>query len=104
MAVFLFLVVFGGCEELRNQASDDTGRFIGTWNNETAYPALIQFSSDGSCLYGGEIGTWTLQDNKVAIQLPDLAITHYYNYWFSENDQTLLLTKTFGYSILYTKQ
>lgn len=104
MVGFLFLVAFSGCEELQNQTSDDTSRFIGTWKNESAYPALIQFSLDGSCLYGGESGTWALQNNKVTIQLPDLAITHYYNYWFFENDQALLLTKTFGYAILYAKQ
>lgn len=104
MVSVLFLVVLSGCEELRNQSSDDTYKFIGTWKNETAYPALIEFSSEGSCLYGGESGTWMLQDNKLTIQLPDLAITYYYNYWFSNNNQTLLLSKTFGYSLLYTKQ
>lgn len=100
----ILLVTLSGCEELRNQPGDETHKFIGTWKNETAYPALIVFSTDGSCTYGGESGTWKLQDNKLTIQLPDLALTYYYNYWFSNNDQTLLLTKTFGYSILYTKQ
>ncbi len=99
----VLLVALSGCEELRTQASDDSPKFIGSWKNETAYPALIEFSAEGSCLYGGEPGTWMLQDNKLTIQLPDLALTYYYNYWFSDNDQTLLLSKTFGYSILYTK-
>ncbi len=96
--------MLSGCNELSDQTVEEKNKFIGAWQNETAYPALILFSADGSCSYGGESGTWALKDNKVTIQLPDLAITYYYNYWFSNNDQSLLLSKTFGYSILYTKQ
>lgn len=97
-------MVFGGCAEIQGQGKEDETKFIGSWFNTTAYPALIQFFSEGTCVYGGESGTWSVKNNKLTIQLPDLAITYSYNYEFSNNDQTLLLSKTFGYSILYTKQ
>ena len=48
--------------------------------------------------------TWDLKDGKLVIKLSDSGIIYTYNYWFSNNDRTLLLTRALGYSIIYTKQ
>ena len=101
---FLFTLLFSGCIQITDTIQDDTHRFIGTWQNTTGFPAVIVFSSNGTCLYGGEPGNWELKDNKLLIHLPNLAITNSFSYWFSDNDKTLILAKTFGYSIRYSKQ
>lgn len=100
----LLCICFSGCEQFTNTQYNEKIKFVGTWQNTTVYPALIMFSSDGACTYGGEVGTWELQDSKLSITLTNSGIVHDYNYWFSNNNRTLLLTKTFGYSLLYTKQ
>jgi hypothetical protein len=93
-----------GCIQITDAPQDDTHRFAGTWHNTTGFPAVIVFSSNGTCIYGGESGTWELKENKLLIHLPNLAVTHSFSYWFSDNDTTVMLAKTFGYSIRYTRQ
>lgn len=100
----LLLIGLCGCDQLNEKETTERTLFIGTWQNTTSYPAIIQFSSDGGCVYGGERGTWRLKDNKLTITLSDSGLVHDYSYWFSQANQTLLLQKTFGYSILYTRQ
>ena len=103
--IILFLCLgLTGCEQFNPMENTETNKFVGIWQNTTGYPARIVFSSDGQCIYGSETGTWKLQDSKLSIELADSGLIYAYNYWFSNNNKTLLLTKTFGYSILYSKQ
>jgi len=102
--VLLLCVGLTGCEQFNSTENTERNKFVGTWQNTTGYPARIVFSSDGHCTYGSEKGTWELQDSKLSIELADSGLIYDYNYWFSNNNRTLLLTRTFGYSILYTKQ
>ena len=50
---FLFTPFISGCLQITDTTQDDTHRFIGTWQNTTGFPAVIVFSSNGTCLYGG---------------------------------------------------
>lgn len=104
VVVLLLSVGLCGCDQLNNTLDADRDNFVGTWQNATEYPAVIMFSTDGTCTYGGADGTWELKENKLSITLSDSAEVHNYNYWFSNSNRTLLLTKTFGYSLVYTKQ
>ena len=105
-SVLLILLSFlvSGCIQITDMTQDESHRFVGTWENTTGFPAIIVFSSNGTCLYGGDSGTWELKDNKLLIHLPNLAITHSFSYWFSDNDTTIVLAKTFGYSITFSRQ
>jgi hypothetical protein len=106
IAIFALLVGVGlsGCEQFNDTRSNEKNKFVGTWQNTTGYPAVIDFFSNGTCVYGGETGTWELRENKLSIGLLDSGLIFEYNYWFSNSDRTLLLTRTLGYSIIYTKQ
>lgn len=100
----LFSIGLCGCNQLNNRSYVEKNKFVGVWENTTSYPAIIKFFSDGICKYGGENGTWDLNDNKLSIKLSNSALPYDFNYWFSNNNRTLLLTRTFGYSIVYTKK
>lgn len=106
IGIITLLLCFGltGCEEFHTSGNNERDKFVGTWLNTTCYPARIVFSPDGRCTYGSEPGTWQLQNSKVSIGLSESGVIHDYTYWFSNNNRTLLLAKTFGYSIVFTKQ
>ena len=100
----LVSVGLSGCNQFSNTLNVEKNKFLGLWENTTGYPALIDFFSDGTCTYGGDTGTWDLKDGKLVIKLSDSGLIYTYNYWFSNTDRTLVLTRALGYSIIYTKQ
>lgn len=103
-SICLFSIILSGCEQINPPASNDSDKLTGSWQNTTAYPGIIHFYSNGMCIYGDDPGTWEISNNKLNIVIEEQGITHAYNYEFSNNDRKLLLTKTLGYSIVYTKQ
>lgn len=105
VSIVIFLsVLLSGCEQINPQVPTDSNKFLGSWQNTTAYPGIIHFYETGFCLYGDDSGTWEIHNNKLLIVLEKQGISHSYNYWFSDNDQALHLTKALGYSIVYSKQ
>jgi len=94
-------VGLSGCNQVRIPEKE---RFVGSWQNTTGYPSLIEFSKNGSCTYGA-VGTWDLKDGKLVINIPSYNLNDTYNYAFSNNDKTLTLTLILNnYFQVWTKQ
>jgi hypothetical protein len=103
--VILFISVrLSGCNDVSNTIYTEKNRFIGTWQNSTGYPPILEFSKDGRCRYGGN-GTWELINGKLDINIPSYNLNDTYNYAFSNNDKTLMLTLILNnYTQVWTKQ
>jgi len=104
IAALLVSVGLSGCEDTHNNGFSEKDRFIGTWRTAAGYPSLIEFSKNGSCIYGAA-GTWDLIDGKLVITIPSYNLNDTYIYAFSNNDKTLTTTFTSNnYTQEWTKQ
>jgi hypothetical protein len=86
---------------VNNTTNPEKTKFVGTWLN--ASYLIINFFSDGTCIYVGNSGTWDLKDGKLSIEIPG-AYSITANYGFSNNNRTLSLTSQYGITTVYTKQ
>jgi rhodanese-related sulfurtransferase len=83
-----------------NGANQELNKFIGIWINASyGSELIINFSSDGTCIYVGNSGTWDLKDDKLTIE-PD----YVFDYAFSDNNRTLILTSQYDITTVYSKQ
>jgi len=107
--VLMLVVLMCGCTELNG--SDDSqqvedsemSRFVGTWqNSEYSYQTITCFSN-GSCLYLGEVGDYELKDGKFVFNFFILGESFVHDYVFSNNDNTLTLTRD-SYTGVFYKQ
>jgi hypothetical protein len=114
IAIVVFLVSAGLTLFIYNPFNTEKNKFIGTWmiGNET-----MDLFSNGKCStntsqglmgwYGRWYGRWVLKDNLfVTVINGDVGLlTTAYYYEFTNNDRTLLLTKTIdGSTDVYSKQ
>jgi hypothetical protein len=85
---------------VNNTTNPEKILFIGTWINASyGSELIINFFSDGTCIYVGNSGTWDLKDDKLTIE-PD----YVFDYAFSDNNRTLILTSQYDITTVYSKQ
>ena len=100
--IMLTYVGLSGCNEIVN----GNNKFVGTWDCSTEQGSIYQiyylnstmtlFSDgtfDGTPLLSIYSGTWDIKDNKLVFTYSGNAIMETYSYSFSNNDDTLTLTK-----------
>jgi hypothetical protein len=92
---FLFIFTFFcGCNNNINNNSDpsnESQKFIGTWEHGTLQNVRIIFSKNGNCNYQGQEAKWEIKEEKLEINLTNGGITLTFDYNFLDNNQILEL-------------
>jgi len=109
ITVLLLAIGLSGCEENIIPISSEEGKFVGTWEHESAYNTItIMFKSDGKYeSYGQPIygaGSYEVRDGEISLNLSNTNLVLTYDYDFSNDDQGFTLISESGSSITYTKQ
>ncbi len=102
------IILFCGCIDNKGTVVDkEKGKFIGTW--KTNQDLTLIFYEDDTCrmegLFNGP-GEWYLENNTIFITLKFEGGKNYmsYNYSFSDDENTLILTDSSGRAWIYHKQ
>jgi hypothetical protein len=110
VSILLICISFSGCFDNEQQESNNSEltRFVGTWIHNYAFgtETIICFSN-GTCSWNNISGYYDIKDGKFVIDLPSLEIeenTYIFDYYFSDNDNTLILKMSVGTPIEYIKQ
>jgi len=92
---FLFIFTFlCGCNNNTNNnsnPSDDSQKFIGTWQHGTLQNVRIIFSKNGNCDYHGQVAKWEIKEGKLEIYTTGEELTLTFDYNFLDNNQILEL-------------
>ena len=100
IVMMLLTLVLCGCNEKQN----DLDRFVGVWEGEISTYIVY---SNRTCKIGIFNGTYKLEEETLVVNLDKGPIQSpvFYNYSFSNNDNTLELTElSLGYTAVYIKQ
>lgn len=116
-ALVLSIVMLTGCFGSQNVQKSELDRFVGTWgeivydsSGGTSIKGNVTFNGDGTGnsylldMFPGEFN-YSLSDGKISIVygVPEESTT--YDYYFSDDYETLNIRNTFGGTItVYTKQ
>lgn len=105
VGIILILLIVGlsGCsQKATNVDAEEMKKFVGTWK-ASQYDIQI-FSLSGACKYINMLGTYSVENGKLTVNLNNgLKYTYYYS--FSNNNTILTLTHVDrGYTTVYTKQ
>jgi hypothetical protein len=102
IACLIICAYLSGCNEENDNATDDEGKFIGTWLG--AGNQLVFFENGNGSL-NQYLTTWEIKDGKLIVYFTHIAFNLTSEYIFSNNDTTLTLFDTVtGDPIIYTKQ
>jgi len=116
LTAWLFIIDFSIFAEdlgegVKEGALDEKTRFIGTWETPyiegddrfVGYNGIYTFSADGTGSIGGLLCTWDISDGKLVIHYYEGFATLTYDYSFSDDEDTLVLTSSDG-SLTFTKK
>lgn len=101
IVAILISVGLSGCTEV-NTLSPQENKFVGPWYKSNIL--VMEFHSDGTCLYLAQSGRWEINEGKLLLELSS-GYNPSFKYTFSDSDLTLKLTSTLDGSItVYTKR
>lgn len=115
IVAILICVRLSGCltqhnneNQVSNSLNVERNKFVGTWTNTTgSVTTTWNLFSNGTSSLENFTGTWNLTDSKLVINLlsTNYLFTYTFNYTFSNNNRTLILISSGGYTpVIYTKQ
>jgi hypothetical protein len=114
MTLVLLTVGLSGCNQVSNTINPEINKFVGTWKNTTieiiqGYTQITNtsytFFSNGTFNRAKTTGYYELKDGKLFMNYGK-GTGIMYDYYFSNNNQTLTLTQTYNpnESKVFTKQ
>lgn len=91
-------------EGAKKASYEEKTKFIGTWETIfiegderfVGFNGIYKFNTDGTGTIGGLLCTWDIKDNKLVIHYYEGIATLTYDYTLSDDDNSLILTKSKG--------
>lgn len=99
--IVILVILVSGCTE---NSKKEEEYFVGEWNTNSDF--VINFESDGTCIFNNMPGTWELTNNSVYINItyPDGKNMMLFTYEFSDDYNKLELTDMLERKIICEKK
>lgn len=102
---FLIIFVFlSGCDDdnKNNQLTEEESKFVGTWRYGDYNQIIFEANKTGN--FNNFLMTWEINDNILTLNFITIVGNLSSEYYFSNNDRTLILYGPEGEPVDYIKQ